>query len=101
MGGKAILSRKQLKKVNAPPSCLLILQEVLKNTGTDPVDKLGLYYAVCKFSSNHCEDPRDKIYGILGVVNYDERNRIEADYSHSVRDVFLSTVESIITIELR
>jgi hypothetical protein len=57
---------------------------------------LHLYDAVCKFSSNRCENPRDKIYGLLGIVATEER--IEVDYSLSTREVFLRAVEKMLKV---
>lgn len=55
---------------------------------------LHLYYAVWTFSSNICQDPRDRVFGLQGLVANDER--IEVDYSLSTREVFLVAVQGIL-----
>jgi hypothetical protein len=106
MAGQALVSRKILTELHMhhrPKSTIIyerpwppVLNDLLMydlsswNWNGD----LHLYYVVCTFSSNHCEDPRDKVYGLQGLVTHDER--IEANYSLSTRDVFLSAVDKIL-----
>jgi hypothetical protein len=45
-----------------------------------------------RFSGYDCEDPRDKVYGILSLVR--ENDRLEVDYSKSTEEVFLQVVTS-------
>lgn len=41
------------------------------------------------FYGNHlCADPRDKIYGLLGLVDFGDEPPIEADYSLSTEEVY-------------
>lgn len=42
---------------------------------------------VCACSVLHCSEPRDRIYGLLGLCN-DEELRIQVDYSKTTQDVF-------------
>jgi hypothetical protein len=48
-----------------------------------------LSYVLTNFGDNACEDPRDKIYGLLGIVRIDQR--MEVDYKKSPRQVFIDT----------
>lgn len=44
------------------------------------------------FHNYACEDPRDKVYGILSLVH--ENDRLEVDYNKSTEEVFLQVVTS-------
>ena len=50
----------------------------------------SLLYCIDRFSAYNCEDPRDKVYGLLSLVHEDDR--LEVDYSKSTEDVFLQVV---------
>jgi hypothetical protein len=50
----------------------------------------SLRYCIDRFSACNCEDPRDKVYGLLSLVHEDDR--LEVDYSKSTEDVFLQVV---------
>ena len=56
--------------------------------------KLAFKDLVKAFSPNLCSDPRDKVYGILGLIAED--SRLEVDYSKDVRDVFVDGVSLLI-----
>ena len=43
---------------------------------------------LANFRSRHCTDPRDKVYGLLGLCVGDERNMIVPDYSMPVSMVY-------------
>ena len=47
-----------------------------------PIDHLLL----CRL--NLCKDPRDKLYGILGVLSEQDQSHFRVDYNKSVRDVY-------------
>jgi hypothetical protein len=49
------------------------------------------------FGGLQCEDRRDKIFGLLGLVA--EQKRIAVDYSISRRDLFFEVMSKIITDE--
>jgi len=42
------------------------------------------------FSANHCENPRDKVYGLMGIVY--GQDRIAIDYTKSVVDVYIDVL---------
>lgn len=48
-----------------------------------------------KYSGQGCMNERDKIYGLLGLVQ--EENRIEVDYAKSIIDVYLDAMLAIFT----
>jgi hypothetical protein len=54
----------------------------------------GLLDAINMFSSKACSDPRDKVYGLQGMVWPLER--VTIDYSLSVADVFRSTIDKVL-----
>ena len=51
--------------------------------------------AVALFSKKLCQDPRDKVFGLLGLVTRDDRLEIVPDYSLGTLDVFKQAVEVI------
>ena len=56
---------------------------------------IGLSEALILFSSKHCSDVRDKVYGVQGLVRPDER--IEVDYSEQPVDLFRRTVHAVLS----
>ncbi|KAH7091149.1 heterokaryon incompatibility protein-domain-containing protein, partial [Paraphoma chrysanthemicola] len=46
-----------------------------------------------RYSRNECSDPRDTVYGLLGLMQ--ERERPQVDYSKSVYEVFTDAVEML------
>lgn len=58
---------------------------LIANQGMNHYEGLGV--TITRFSGYKCENPRDKIYGLLGIVK--PKERLEVDYSKTVQDVFL------------
>ncbi|KAH6971040.1 heterokaryon incompatibility protein-domain-containing protein [Ilyonectria sp. MPI-CAGE-AT-0026] len=58
--------------------------------------KYGLRDAIQLTSEHLCNDPRDKVYGILGLLSDNERSQILPDYNLSTRRVYANAVEHII-----
>jgi hypothetical protein len=56
-----------------------------------------LSYVLTAFSEWHCRNPRDKVYGLLGLVN--ESLRVEIDYQKSVEDILIDVVRKVIEDE--
>jgi hypothetical protein len=50
----------------------------------------SLWYCINRFSAYDCEDPRDKVYGLLGLVS--EGDKLEVDYNKSTEDIFLEVI---------
>ena len=46
-----------------------------------------------QYSQNHCRDPRDRVYGLLGLTP--ERWRLRVDYTKTVLEVYLDTVVAL------
>jgi hypothetical protein len=63
-----------------------------------------LLHLLAKFRSRHCTDPRDKVYGLLGLCGSDERNSVVPDYSMPVAFVYehatLKIIESSRSLEV-
>jgi len=59
-------------------------------TATRPVDDIPLKDALETWTGSSCADPRDKIFGLMGIVR--EEERIEVDYQKSVKEVFSDAV---------
>ncbi|KAJ8109811.1 hypothetical protein OPT61_g7183 [Boeremia exigua] len=53
----------------------------------------GLRVTIARFSGYECENPRDKVYGLLGIVK--PKERLEVDYTKSVQDVFLDAARTL------
>lgn len=56
-------------------------------------DLMSLHSALWKFSEGGCADTRDKVYGICGCVEADQR--VLVDYEFSAVDVFWETVRKL------
>lgn len=48
------------------------------------------------FCTNSCEDPRDKVYGLQGLLHPDERLSLLVDYAKPVCDVFMDAAFTIL-----
>ncbi|KAH7089747.1 heterokaryon incompatibility protein-domain-containing protein [Paraphoma chrysanthemicola] len=56
---------------------------------------IGLPSCLQLFSGNACGDPRDKVYGLMGLVRAAER--VEVDYTKSPQEVYLDVVRAFCT----
>ncbi|PVH72150.1 HET-domain-containing protein [Cadophora sp. DSE1049] len=65
-----------------------LLGERLKNNKAKPM----LHDCLVRYRENLCHDPRDKVYGLLGLV--DEAARVAVDYDKPVEEVFLDAAQS-------
>jgi hypothetical protein len=52
-----------------------------------------LEQCIADFSDHDCQDPRDKVYGLLGMTS--ERWRVRIDYQKTVPEVFLDTAMAL------
>lgn len=68
------------------------------------VSRREIVILLAKFRSRHCTDPRDKVYGLLGLCVGDERNLVVPDYSMPVSLVYehvaLKIIESSRSLEV-
>jgi hypothetical protein len=56
--------------------------------------KLDLLDAIQSFSDNDCSDPRDKVYGLLGMVK--PTQRLTVDYSLPTPDVLFAALDLVL-----
>jgi hypothetical protein len=63
----------------------------------DAVESYTLYDAVGFYASKLCENPRDKVYGLLGMVSKKSQENIVVDYRLSVREVYAMAVQALST----
>ena len=63
-----------------------------RRTGT--ADRYGfpLYEAIHCFSVQLCQDPRDKVYALLGLLERYERDGIQPDYKSSPEEVYVQAL---------
>ena len=66
------------------------MYRAFRRYGTEAFD---LYSCTVNFTMHQCEDPRDKIYGLLGLV---QDNRLVVDYTKGVEDLFVDVALIII-----
>jgi hypothetical protein len=56
-----------------------------------------LSYILTAFSGWHCRNPRDKVYGLLGLMH--EQFRIAIDYHKSIEEIFTDAVRKVVEDE--
>ncbi|EFQ93521.1 hypothetical protein PTNB73_00084 [Pyrenophora teres f. teres] len=79
-------SRSALEMLNVPKSAL----SILKNYGTRATwTLLGVFFS---FGEGYCQDPRDKIYGLMGLVKIE--HRLQVDYRKSLYDILIDVVKT-------
>jgi hypothetical protein len=62
----------------------------LHGDGIGPTYELSLVAALNAWSGNECSNPRDHVFGLMGLVK--KRQRVVVDYDLSVREVFCATL---------
>ncbi|KAF8854517.1 HET-domain-containing protein [Acephala macrosclerotiorum] len=72
-----------IRMIQDPMSMLEMLDIARSYQTTFKIDDLLAYYR-----SRRCTDPRDKIYGLLGIIQSEEVNLIVPDYSSPVPIVY-------------
>ncbi|KAK6429735.1 hypothetical protein LTR95_014117 [Oleoguttula sp. CCFEE 5521] len=63
-----------------------------------PTGYLGLGYLIAIASEAACSDDRDRVYGVLGLVEPRIAQKVVPDYSKDVASVFTETAEAYIAI---
>jgi hypothetical protein len=66
---------------------------------TDEFPPFTLQKCIKLFCQENCEDPRDKVYGLMGLVHEDER--LEIDYLKSTYEVYSDVVTAICSSYIR
>jgi hypothetical protein len=67
--------------------------ESLFSASLGPNSPMTLRSAIERFASMQCENPRDKVYGLLGLVVAHERP--EVDCNKSLYEVYINTVRAM------
>ena len=52
-----------------------------------------LFEVICKFGSLQSSDPRDKLYGLLGLLDERSKSRVKAEYSRGVDYAFYQALK--------
>lgn len=53
-----------------------------------------LHHVLATFGHLNCSDPRDKLYGLLGLLKEETRANIEVDYTRDVHSVFYQALSA-------
>ena len=61
-----------------------------------PEDFDTVYMVLRKTMSSLCADPRDRVYGALGIISRDQSAKVSVDYSASVEQVYTCFAASVI-----
>lgn len=66
------------------------LEKEFTEDNADRHDGKSFKWFIEEFSSNSCEDPRDKIYGLMGLIP--ENQRLPIDYRKTIIEVYVDAV---------
>jgi hypothetical protein len=81
------------------PDRLLIESDTIPGSSvrdaTDHVQDLEMVLREYRYKD--CQDPRDKVYGILGLVDRSMYQALRPDYSVSIREVYTGAMKAIIS----
>lgn len=81
----SLLSRSSWRRKSSP-GALLLGKYFGHQSGTQP-----LHMRILDFSTKHCEDARDSLYGLMGIVAVSDH--VAIDYTKSVLDVYVEVLE--------
>lgn len=99
MGSHKQLSHSQVLAYEGPNSLLdrRFLEDFnILEKGPDTMLFQGLLDIMRRYRRKLSQDPKDKVFGILGVLPERIRREIPADYSLSVKDVYTNVVDILI-----
>jgi hypothetical protein len=88
--------RDEIRKILPSTSCM-VESQYYRSIFADNTPVSVLYYAtvtVGSFCDKKCEDPRDKVYGLMALVQ--PSSQVEIDYTKSTHQVFLDAIMSMI-----
>jgi hypothetical protein len=74
----------------------LFLSRSIYRTGGKPENGLSLFFVLAMHSLLECEDIRDKVYGLLSIVDA-SYNVPEINYNKSAEQVYLDTIRIFLT----
>ncbi|KAF2032104.1 HET-domain-containing protein [Setomelanomma holmii] len=67
----------------------------IRQAGNQRKPQLSLAEALAQFAWMGCQDPRDKFYGLLGIVETPDSSRARVDYSKSLESIFCDIINII------
>lgn len=73
------------------------VDSLIRETSSGVFEKQKLSFILWSFAKLQCEDPRDKVYGLLSLVRGPEM--IAVDYSKTPTEVFFDTIQRIVQDE--
>jgi len=56
----------------------------------------GLLDVLLYHQEKSCSEPRDRVYGLLGILSEQERGQFPVDYSRRVRDIYIDVVDYLL-----
>ena len=59
----------------------------------------SLAFVLCNYRSFQCKDPRDKVFGLLGLVRNTDHHLIQPDYNKDEVEVYKGVAKYVFTIE--
>lgn len=77
----------------------LVLEPAILNTSHYAITTSGnsnMDAMLRRYRYKKCQDPRDKVYGLLGVIEKGQIRTFTPDYSLTLRDVFINATSTII-----
>jgi hypothetical protein len=76
----------------------LLTQKYRWKTRRNAGIEFSLDYLVELFANQECSDPRDRVYGLLSLVDTFEPltwNVVSADYNKSAKDVYIDVINAV------
>ena len=73
------------------------VDSLIRETSSGVFEKQKLSFILWSFAKLYCEDPRDKVYGLLSLVQDPEV--IAVDYSKTSTEVFFDTIQRVVQDE--
>ncbi|KAE9366493.1 hypothetical protein N431DRAFT_548372 [Stipitochalara longipes BDJ] len=61
----------------------------------------GLLNVLLYHQEKNCADPRDRLYGLFGILSEDERSHFSVNYNSPVREVYIEVVDTLLTTTRR
>jgi hypothetical protein len=72
-----------------------------RNTDFASFGSMGMLQALLYHRSKLCTEPRDRVYGILGILSSHERSQFPVDYDISTIEVYTNVVDYLLTTTRR
>jgi hypothetical protein len=96
-GRMRTINKGYMTSLRRPRKYTVDVDHALRLTMMQKVRKHPLLDALRLFGQSECADPRDKVYGLMGIEH--ETQRVVVDYSKAVCDVYLDTAIAILELD--